>query len=142
MNFTQVTTCEKSKKKKAREEGLIKAAQRLTGAKSTKHSTRRCEVKITKKYKVASLMILSRIEGTLDCLKPADLRPTQTMIRNTKRSTDRFIFLVVSDNERVRDEALKLDEGWWRDPPKMSENDKRSTCWIPVWPKKQSRNES
>lgn len=54
----------------------------------------RCEVKITKKYKVASFTILSRIEGITDPLMLADARPTRAMITNARKSVKREFVLV------------------------------------------------
>ena len=47
---------------------------------------------MTEKYIVESLTILSRIEGIPRCLTLPGLRPTQTMIRKTKRSVDDRFF--------------------------------------------------
>ena len=46
-----------------------------------------------KKYMVASLTMLSRIEGIPGSLMPPGLRPTQTTIRNTKRSVGDQFFI-------------------------------------------------
>ena len=70
----------------------VKVVQLLTGAKRIKHSTTRCEVNMTKKYTVPSLTILSRIVRVPGGPKPRDLRPTQMMIRNTRRSVNGRFF--------------------------------------------------
>ena len=63
---------------------------------------------MTEKYIVESLTILSRIEGIPRCLTLPGLRPTQTMIRKTKRSVDDRFFFAITRGRQVRDLVFKL----------------------------------